>query len=46
MDLKVIFSVSQSGEYGQAWNFNLPSWIGNYQLAMNANQSGNFGLSN
>ncbi|MFC4652186.1 hypothetical protein ACFO26_04630, partial [Lactococcus nasutitermitis] len=39
-------SYSQSGEYGQLWSFNLPSWIGNYQLAMNANQSGNFGLSN
>ncbi|MFC4653266.1 hypothetical protein ACFO26_10150, partial [Lactococcus nasutitermitis] len=39
-------SYSQSGEYGQPWSFNLPSWIGNYQLAMNSNQSGYFDISN
>lgn len=39
-------SYTEYGHYGQNWGFSLPSWIGNYQLAMNSYQSGQFGFSN
>lgn len=39
-------SYTEYGHYGQNWSFNLPAWIGDYQLAMNSYESGSFGLSN